>query len=443
MASVELAVIGAGSAQFSLGVVRDMAAIPSLWGSHVRFMDIDEHRLDVTHAVAERYTAEAGADVTYSKTLDRDEALDGARFVLNCALVGGWRGRAYMREIAAKHSEAGSKRLSAGVLSRFKQLDLFAGIAKDIHRLCPDAWYIQSANPMTSGITLVDRVAPINAVGLCHGINDVRRFSRVLGLDPEKVTSRAYGLNHFIWLTDYRCSGEDAYAVLDRWIENEAEAFWQSDACTPSHALGPKAVQMYKMLGLYPIGDTCTPGGGNWPPWFRATPELVAKWNEDTGAWIGRHIQHMEDRIGEFEEALADKSAPLTESLPSGHTDETNISIIDALANDNGGLFQVNVINKGAIPGIPDDIAVELPAYVSAAGVQALKLAPLPEPIMHFIKQRILRLQNDIETYLSRSRTRLLLAILGDSDIGHDAATAFMNEVLSHPSNQDMAAHFV
>jgi dolichol kinase len=55
MASVRLAVIGAGSAQFSLGVVRDLAAIPTLWGSHVRFMDIDQHRLDVTHAVAGRY----------------------------------------------------------------------------------------------------------------------------------------------------------------------------------------------------------------------------------------------------------------------------------------------------------------------------------------------------------------------------------------------------
>jgi alpha-galactosidase len=260
MAPVELAVIGAGSAQFSLGVVRDMAAIPSLWGSHVRFMDIDRHRLDVTHGVAERYTAEAGAKVTYSKTLDREEALDGAQFVLNCALVGGWRGRAYLREIAEKYSKDGS-RPGAGVIRSFRQFDLFASIARDMHRICPDAVYIQSANPMTAGITLINRVAPISAVGLCHGINDIPRFSRILGLDAAKITAQAYGLNHFIWLTDYRCGAQDAYPVLDRWIESEAEAFWHSDACSPSHALGPKAVEMYRMLGLFPIGDTCTPGG--------------------------------------------------------------------------------------------------------------------------------------------------------------------------------------
>ena len=55
---------------------------------------------------------------------------------------------------------------------------------------------------------------------------------------------------------------------------------------------------------------------------------------EDTGAWIGRHIQNMEGRIGEFEKALADRTTPLAESLSSGPTSESNIPIIDALANN-------------------------------------------------------------------------------------------------------------
>ncbi len=442
MAGVDLAVIGAGSAQFSLGLVKDLVATPSLSGSRVRFMDINEDRLGVTHAVAERYAAEAGADLAFTKTLDRDEALDGAQFVLNCALVGGWRGRGHLREMGEKHGMAGGRRGGAGALWSFSQHHLFAGIARDMARLCPDAWYIQSANPMTSGITLFNRVAPVQAVGLCHGINDVRHISRAIGLDPDKVSAQAYGLNHFIWLKRYSCNGRDAYPALDDWIENKAPHFWASPDCTPSHSLGPKAVEMYKMLGLFPIGDTCTPGGGNWPSWFRATPELAAKWNEDTGAWIERHIQNMEGRIGQFEQALADGSTPLTERYGLGPTGETNVTIIDALANDNAGIFQVNVLNEGAIPGIPDDIAVELPAYVSGAGIQKLQLEPLPEPIMHFIRQRVLRVQNDVETYLSRSRTRLLLAMLGESDAGIDGANAFLDEVLSHPSNEDMAAHF-
>jgi alpha-galactosidase len=199
---------------------------------------------------------------------------------------------------------------------------------------------------------------------------------------------------------------------------------------------------MYQLLGYFPIGDTCCPGGGNWPDWFRKTPELAAEWNEDTGAWIERHIQHMEDRIGQFEEALADSDTPLTERFGAGPTEETNVTIIDALANDNAGVFQVNVPNGGAIPGIPDDVAVELPAYVSPAGIQKFQMEPLPEPIMYFIRQRVHRTLTDVETYLSGSRDRLLLSILGESDVGYDVACAFLDEVLSHPQNRDMAAHF-
>ena len=219
-----------------------------------------------------------------------------------------------MREIAQKHG-LGDARIGWGVLGSFKQLDLFVSIVRDMERLCPDAWYIQSSNPMTTGITLVQRASSVKSVGLCHGIGDVANIARVIGLDPEKVTARAYGLNHFIWMTEFYHEGKDAYPALDRWIEQKAEAFWQSDQCTPSHSLGPKAIAMYRMLGLFPIGDTCTPGGGNWPDWFRRSPELVERYNEDTGAWIERHIQHMEARPSEFRDALADKDTPLTLSL--------------------------------------------------------------------------------------------------------------------------------
>jgi alpha-galactosidase len=442
MASVELAIIGGGSAQFSLGVIKDLANLRSLHGSRVRLMDINQRRLDVMQAVGTRLSEEMGAGLTFTRTLDREEALEGADFVLNCALVGGWRGRGYMREITEQFGEAGL-RLTPTVLYTFRQLDLFASVARDIQRVCPDAWYIQSANPMTSGITLVNRVAPIRAVGLCHGIHGVDEVCRTIGLDPARIDMQAYGLNHFIWMSKFHCDGVDMYPYLDEWIEKEAPAFWQSDRCWPSHTVSRKAVRMYKLLGLYPIGDTCTPGGGNWPDWFRKTPELAAEWNEDTGAWIERHIQNMEDRIGQFEKALADGGRPLTDSLGSKPTAETNVTIIDALANDRSGIFQVNVVNDGAIPGIRDDMVVELPAYVCAAGIQKLKMQPLPEPIMYLIRQRVHRTMSDVETYLSRSRERLLLAILGESDVGYDVASTYLDAVLNHPLNKDMAAHFV
>ena len=156
-----------------------------------------------------------------------------------------------------------------------------------------------------------------------------------------------------------------------------------------------------------------------------------------------RHIERVEARTAEFDKALTDPSTLLTDLYPLEPTGEANVTIIDALANDNAGIFQVNVLNEGTIAGIADDIAVEIPAYVSRAGIQNLQLDPLPEAIMHLTARRALTVEHEVQTYLSGSRDRLLLGILADSDMGYDQANNMLDAVLAHPRNTAMAAHFV
>ena len=56
--AVRIGVIGAGSAQFSLGLVRDLCLTESLAGSQVVFMDVDADRLDLVGNLAARYARE-------------------------------------------------------------------------------------------------------------------------------------------------------------------------------------------------------------------------------------------------------------------------------------------------------------------------------------------------------------------------------------------------
>ncbi len=55
---------------------------------------------------------------------------------------------------------------------------------------------------------------------------------------------------------------------------------------------------------------------------------------------------------------------------------------MDGLINNNEGYFQVNVPNHGALPGIPDDVVVEVPAIVNQKGIQPLRVGSLPPKIM-------------------------------------------------------------
>jgi len=47
MTAVKIAVIGAGSAQFSAGLINDLCRTPTLAGSTVCLMDINEERLPI------------------------------------------------------------------------------------------------------------------------------------------------------------------------------------------------------------------------------------------------------------------------------------------------------------------------------------------------------------------------------------------------------------
>jgi alpha-galactosidase len=432
----KLSIIGAGSGQFSLGIVRDLCLTEGLAGSTVSFMDIDAERLDAIQDVAARYTAELGADIRFEKTLDRRESLDGADFCINTAMVGGWRGWSGSGaiEIAHKYGYTGRFRLGS-----FHQFKLFTDIIHDMEELCPNAWYIQSANPVFDGTTLLTRESSIQCVGLCHGYHGVYGMARTLGLDPAKVEWQAYGINHFIWLTKFTYEGRDAYPILDAWIENEAEAYWASDKCDISDHEGRKAVDVYKRLGLFPIGDTVTPGGGAKFDVYHRDPEVARRWQEDPHGWMERHIKHVFAAVEQFKKVAEDPSIRVTDVYPTTRTNETNVAIMDALVNDKPSIFQVNIPNKGCIPGIADDVAVEIPALVSASGIQGLHVDPLPRPIMVHTMDCIQRMERNVQTFQSRDRGMLLdMLLIHPQTRSPEDARACLEEVLALPFNADM-----
>src|SRR5687768_8536113 len=66
-----VAIIGAGSAVFSLGLIRDLCLTERLHGCTVRLMDIDERRLAAIARLCQRYSDEQGAGITVEATTER------------------------------------------------------------------------------------------------------------------------------------------------------------------------------------------------------------------------------------------------------------------------------------------------------------------------------------------------------------------------------------
>jgi len=250
--AVKVTIIGAGSAQFSLGLVRDLCLQESLYGSTVTFMDVDAGRLEMITRLARRYVEELGIDLRFEPALEREWALRDADFVLNTALVGSHVWEEEWRRIATERGYYRGLRIQ----THLHQFEMMVSVARDMEQLCPRAWLIQSSNPVFEGCTIMARQSSTRVVGLCHGFYGYRRLAEAIGVPPDEVEWQAPGVNHWVYLTQFRHGGRDLYPLIDEWIETKAPAYWRSfDGGFSDTQLSRAAMDHYRRVGLVPIGD--------------------------------------------------------------------------------------------------------------------------------------------------------------------------------------------
>ncbi len=440
MSAVKVTIIGAGSVVFSLGLVKDLCLNEDLKGSKVHFMDINEERLDVVYRLAQRYAEDLGSDLNFARTLDRAESLQEADFVINTATV--THNEYFMKRRRELMAEHGYFYGHTG-MPEYHNLQMMLDVAKDVEAIVPDAWILLAGNPVFAGTTLMGRETDVRVCGLCHGHYGYRRVAQTIGLDPDKVRWQAPGLNHNIWLTQFFYEGEDAYPLLDRWIAENIEQYWKDHKGDGVPAQwSPSAIRQYKLYGLFPIGDT--PRSGGW--WFHTDLETRMRWygaggGGDTPEGRDRILKGKEEKYAQMKAAAYDDEVRPITLFGAEKTREQHVPIIDALVNDNEYRAQVNVINDGALPGLPDDVAVEVPAIVNRGGIQPIRVEPLPNKVMlECIYPGWLRMEQTLEALLSGDKSMLLYGILESHQTrSYEQAEVALEALFDMEPNEPMA----
>jgi alpha-galactosidase len=448
MPPIKISVIGAGSATFSLGLIRDLCLTARLADSVICFMDINERKLDNVVQLCRRYAQETNTPLTIEKTTDQRQCLHEADFVINLALVVGHDGYRRGFAIAQRHGYryGGSHHVmhDESFFVNFFQLQQFEAIVADMRELCPQAWLLLLANPVLAGTTYLRRkYKDLKFVGLCHGYAGVYSLTDAMGLRREDVDFQVSGVNHFIWLTRFRHKGQDAYPLLDRWIAEKAPEFWKT--CGTCHFVGPKPVDLYRRFGIFPIGDTSNPGGGAWPWWYHADDETEKRWQEDTRAWWKWCSDEADQWSVKLDRLLQDYSSRMTSVFPPVKTDESIIPFIESMACDIPGVFYVNIVNeRGYVPGVPLDFAVEIPAQVARGGIEGHAAHPLPRAVLaHILRDRVAPVEMELAAYEHHSKEKLVNLILMDPwTRSEKQARAYLDEVLSQPGHERMREYY-
>lgn len=438
---MKVTLIGAGSREFAGTIVRDLLISQPIAekGLEIVLMDIAPGPLAEMEKYARHLIERLEHSATVTSTTDLDEAVTGTDFVVTAIEVNRYHYWSQDFTIPRKHGFRqvyGENGGPGGLFHALRQFGPLLEIARSIEKNAPDALFLNFSNPEHKVCEAITRLTSVKVVGLCHGyFMGVKQISKLLDIPSEQLDLPAAGINHFTWFQAIRDrdTGEDLYPRL-RELEHEAN--WVSDW----HEIGLSRI-LFRRFGLWPspsanhIGEYISWAEDYVPAQLQYFHDPVegSPWREGepTPEWY-YEISHADtDRAfhaprpdGSLEGSLEDRALE-----PSG---ELAIPIIEWVAcGVERDLPAVNIPNRGAIPGLPDDMVVEVPATVVDGELVPVQMEPLPEGIFAMVRLYGSIHKLLVEAYAEQSKAKLLQAILLDPVVdSHNRAAAMLDELL-------------
>src|SRR5213082_2777844 len=341
---MKLAVVGGGSTytpELVAGLARERERLDL---RELALHDIDPQRRDVVGGLAERMLSAAGYDGRLSVTDDLDRALDGAAFVLIQLRVGGQDARLSDETVPLACGCIGQETTGAGGLGKaLRTVPVVLEIASRVRELAAaDAWIVDFTNPVGI-VTRALRDDGHRAVGLCNVAIGVQRLiSRLLDVEPSRVAVDQVGLNHLTWVRAVRLDGSD---ILPDLLVNHGDELAEQ-------AGQPRAV--LEELGAIP---------SYYLRYFYFHDQVLADQRDgvpraETVAEIERELLRL------YRDPSLTTKPKLLEQRGGAFYSEAATQLVAALSTAAGDVQVVDVRNEGALPGLADDDAVELPARI-------------------------------------------------------------------------------
>ncbi len=424
-------------------------------GSTFTLVDINKERLDAVYDLGSRYIKDLGTDIKLEKTLDRRKAMEGADFVVNTAMPGGHEHQEAMRSVGMKHGYyMGVDNAEHNfvwdyfTILGYKQYNLALEIARDIEEICPDAWMMQTANPIFEVATLLRRNSKIKVAGFCPGYHAVHHLMFAVGLSPAEVDFQVAGFNHCIYLTKFKNkeTGEDAYPLLDGWTKTGAPELWKNhDLGLWTETVSPAAVDMYELYGMYPIGDTAR--CFSWK--YHYDLETAKKWYGEIGGTdseLGLQLclDRFQGNVDRMFRLLKNPNLNLTKEIrPSKGNDEFS-DFIDAISLGEEKRLVLNIPNEGILTQFPNDLSIEVPVSIVNGKLYPEHVEPFPSRLLNFVmRPRMLRMEWALEAYDSGDKEMLVENLIRDPRTKSEAqARETIDDLLNMPLNADMKAHY-
>lgn len=366
---MKITVIGGGSTytpELVSGLLQRREALPL---QELCLMDIDAGRLAVVGGFARRMVAAAGEPFRLTLSTDAPQAIRGARYVLTQLRVGQMEARRRDEYLGRRHGLIGQETTGVGGMAKaLRTIPVILQIARWMEELAePGALLVNFTNPAGLVTQALAQAAPqVPAVGVCN-VPITTKMEILFGLQqatgqslpPERAELLTLGLNHLSWHYGFRVEGEDLWPqVLAGYLEELRRS--------PEPEWEPQLIETLGMipnyyLQYYYYTDRKLKAQEQWPP-SRAEEVMAVE----------------RDLLRQY--ADPSLTAPPPDLMKRGGAFYSTVAaqLLTAHYNDLDEVHVVNVPQRGAVAGWPDDWVLELPARVNRQGIHPLPAEPLP-----------------------------------------------------------------
>ncbi|MCH8186427.1 MAG: alpha-glucosidase/alpha-galactosidase [Chloroflexi bacterium] len=395
----KIAIIGAGSVVFTRRLVGDLLSFPSLEGSHLSLMDVDEQRLALIGRLVEKMVRDSGVVATVDTTLDRRRALDGADYVITTIRVGDRDDvdRGIPQRFGVDQA-VGDTIGPGGVIKGLRTVPVLLEVCRDMEELCPQAWLLNYTNPMAIACWAIGDATSTRTVGLCHSVqNTAQRLAEYIGAPPEDISHWTAGINHMAWFLRFERDGHDAYPELRASMDDQR-----------NYARDSVRFEVMRQFGYF-VSESSR-HMSEYTPYFRGARTRMEDFN----------LAPFDVDAGEREQRGKAHYAAIQRELESDaplrlvRTNEYAAYIIDSMETGTTRVVNVNVRNDGLITNLPEGCCVEVPCVVDRLGVHPCHVGELPAQCAALIQTNVNVQRLAVKAILEADREAAVHAVMLD-----------------------------
>ncbi len=423
----KVAVIGAGSLIFARRLFTDILSVPEFRDVQFAFTDINENNLKMVTDLCQRDLLANGINNPIQSTVDRREAVAGAKYIINCVRIGGLEAFESDIDIPLKYGIdqcVGDTLCAGGIMYGQRVIAAALDFCKDIREVAEKgAIILNYSNPNAMVTWACNKYGGVRTIGLCHGeIHGEEQISEVLGIPHNELDFICAGINHQTWYISIKHQGVE---LREKLLEG-----YQTH---PEYSRTEKVrIDILKRFGYY-----STESNGHlseYVPWYRKRPDEIKDWI-DMSVWIngetGGYLRFSREERNWFETDYPKMlKQPPAKYDGSERSREHGSYIIEAL--ETGRIYRghFNVMNEGCITNLPYECVVEVPCYVDGNGISIPKVGDLPLGCAAICSQSVWVQRLAVEAAVSGDEILLKQAAMMDPLTGAVCSTPEVSQMI-------------